>query len=69
MVVLIKEERETLNRQVLEIEAHRKANSEKVREFIQTLLPFYLNKNLLLSTKNQLQNEEKLSLANQLTSG
>ena len=65
---LIKEERETLNRQVLEIEAHRKANSEKVREFIQTLLPFYLNKNLLLSTKNQLQNEEKLSLANQLTS-
>lgn len=65
---LIKEERETLNRQVLEIEAHRKANSEKVREFIQTLLPFYLNKNLLLATKNQLQNEEKLSLANQLTS-
>lgn len=65
---LIKEERETFNRQVLEIETHRKANSEKVREFIQTLLPFYLNKNLLLATKNQLQNEEKLSLANQLTS-
>lgn len=64
---LIKEERENLNRKVLEIESHRKINSEKVREFIQTLLPFYLNKNLLLATKNQLQNEEKLSLANQLT--
>lgn len=64
---LIKDERETLNRKVLDIESHRKVNSEKVREFIQTLLPFYLNKNLLLATKNQLQNEEKLSLANQLT--
>ncbi|HDX9588864.1 TPA: DNA sulfur modification protein DndD [Bacillus pseudomycoides] len=64
---LIKEKRDKLNAQMLEIESQRKAKAEKVREFIQTLLPFYLNRDLLFATRTQMQNEEKLSLVNQLT--
>ncbi|MED4057782.1 DNA sulfur modification protein DndD [Niallia taxi] len=59
---LVKEERENLNQQMLEIEMYRKKNSERVKDFVQNLLPFYLNKNLLLSARKQIQDEEKLSL-------
>ncbi|WP_461673166.1 DNA sulfur modification protein DndD [Priestia megaterium] len=64
---LVKEERDDLNTQVLAIEAQRKQNSEKVREFIQTALPFYINKDLLFAARQQIQDEEKLLLFNQLS--
>jgi len=63
---LVKEERDNFNQQMLEIENERKKNSERVRDFVQNLLPFYLNKNLLLSAKRQIQDEEKLSFYTQL---
>ncbi|HEO8419774.1 TPA: DNA sulfur modification protein DndD [Yersinia enterocolitica] len=63
---LVKEERDNLSQQMLEIEMKRRKNSEHVRNFVQNLLPFYLNKNLLLSAKKQIQDEEKLSLYTQL---
>ncbi len=63
---LVKEEREDLNQQMLEVEMVRKKNSESVKDFVQNLLPFSLNKNLLLSARKQIQDEEKLSLFTQL---
>ncbi|MED4462722.1 DNA sulfur modification protein DndD [Metabacillus fastidiosus] len=63
---LVKEERDTLNQQMLEIESKRRRNTDHVRDFIQNLLPFYLNKNLLCAASKQIQAEEKLSLFTQL---
>ncbi|MCY7949691.1 DNA sulfur modification protein DndD [Bacillus inaquosorum] len=63
---LVKEERDKLNEQMRAIEAVRKQNSEKIRDFIQTLLPLYLNKDLLMAAKQQIEEEEKLALYNQL---
>lgn len=63
---LVKEQREKLNRKVLDIETDRRYNSEKVREFVQALLPFYMNRGLLLRTSKHMQEEEQLTLFNQL---
>ncbi|WP_079476233.1 DNA sulfur modification protein DndD [Marinococcus halophilus] len=55
---LAKKERDTLINQVNEIENQRKNNSETVKDFITTLLPFYLNKDLLFEAKQQISEEE-----------
>jgi DNA sulfur modification protein DndD len=63
---LIKSERENIIKQMNLIEATRKQNMEKIRDFVSNLLPFYLSKNLLTETRQQIQNEESLQLSKQL---
>jgi DNA sulfur modification protein DndD len=58
---LVKEEREQLNTEMLEIEYERRKNLDEVRDFIQNFLPFYMNKELLMSAKKQIEDEEKLN--------
>lgn len=64
---LVKAERDTLHQQIVEIETDRKNNGEKIREFVQTLLPFHLNRGLLTQVKEQMQAENQLSILDQLT--
>lgn len=63
---LVKSEREEIIKQINTIEAIRKHNLEKIREFVANLLPFYLTKDLLIQTREQIQNEESLNLFKQL---
>lgn len=63
---LLKEERDTLQAKVNEIEAERKANSEKQREFVSTLLPFYLTKDLMFSIHEQMELESSWELRDRL---
>ncbi|MBM7691625.1 DNA sulfur modification protein DndD [Peribacillus deserti] len=65
---LVKAERDEILRQMSAIEATRKQNLEKIREFVSTLLPFYLSKDLLTQTIKQIENEESLQLYKQLNS-
>jgi DNA sulfur modification protein DndD len=58
---LVKEEREQLNNEMLAIEVERRKNSDTVRDFIQNFLPFYMNKDLLMTAKKQIEDEEKLT--------
>lgn len=63
---LIKRERDELNKKIKTIDDIRKRNLATIREFVAELLPFYLSKELLLETRNQIQEEEKLQLYNLL---
>lgn len=63
---LVKQERDALNAQVTEIETVRRMNAEKVKEFISTLLPFYLNRELVSKTMKQLQAEENTFISNKV---
>ncbi|MFD0824431.1 DNA sulfur modification protein DndD [Neobacillus sp. M.A.Huq-85] len=63
---LIKDERENIIRQMNVIEATRKQNMEKIRNFVSNTLPFYLSKNLLSETREQIQSEESMQLSKQL---
>lgn len=58
---LVKEEREQLNSEMLAIEIERRKNLDGVRDFIQNYLPFYMNKDLLMAAKKQIEDEEKLT--------
>lgn len=55
---LIKEERDQLMARVNEIETKRKLNSDQIREFIGTLFPLFLNRELLKNVKKQMQEEQ-----------
>jgi DNA sulfur modification protein DndD len=63
---LVKTERDNIIRQINVIDNIRKQNLDKIREFVINLLPFYLTKNLLLQTREQIQNEEAFQLFRQL---
>lgn len=63
---LKKAERDDIIKMMQNIEASRKQNLDKVRDFVSTLLPFYLAKNLLNKTREQIQEEESLQLFKQL---
>ncbi|WP_419883507.1 DNA sulfur modification protein DndD [Peribacillus sp. B-H-3] len=65
---LVKAERDEILRQMSTIELTRKQNLEKIRDFVSTLLPLYLSKDLLSQTIHQIQNEEALQLYKQLNS-
>jgi DNA sulfur modification protein DndD len=63
---LVKSERDNIIKKMTDIELNRRQNLEKVREFVSTLLPFYLTQELLLKTREQIQNEESYQLFKQL---
>ncbi|MEH7158964.1 DNA sulfur modification protein DndD [Neobacillus drentensis] len=63
---LVKAERDEIIKQMNNIESERKHNMEKIRDFVSNLLPFYLSKDLLSQTREQIQNEESLQLFKQL---
>ncbi|MEH6908877.1 DNA sulfur modification protein DndD [Neobacillus drentensis] len=63
---LVKAERDEIIKQMNNIESERKHNMEKIRDFVSNLLPFYLSKDLLSQTREQIQNEESLQLYKQL---
>jgi DNA sulfur modification protein DndD len=63
---LVKTERDEIIKKMTDIELNRRQNLEKIREFVSTLLPFYLTKDLLLETRDQIQNEESYQLFKQL---
>lgn len=63
---LVKSQRDEIIKNMNHIEMIRKQNLEKIREFVANLLPFYLTKDLLTQTREQIQNEESLHLFKQL---
>lgn len=65
---LIKAEREQILQQIHELEHQRKQNGEQIRDFVTSLLPFVLSKDLIIQTKKQLAEEESLHLFEQLES-
>ncbi|MFN7252941.1 MAG: DNA sulfur modification protein DndD [Anaerobacillus sp.] len=66
---LIKEERDHLLSQVNEIENNRKQNSDQVREFVSTLFPLYLNRDLLKKVKTQMNQEKTHEILDFLDNG
>ncbi|WP_102345892.1 DNA sulfur modification protein DndD [Bacillus sp. Marseille-P3661] len=63
---LVKSERDEIITEMNHIEVYRKQNLEKIKEFVSNLLPFYLTKELLGQTREQIQNEESMQLYKQL---
>lgn len=63
---LKKAERDEMIKVIHELESSRKQNFDKIKDFVSTLLPFYLSKNLLEKTRVQIQDEESLQLYKQL---
>ncbi|MCY7673772.1 DNA sulfur modification protein DndD [Bacillus safensis] len=63
---LKKKERETILFNISGIEQKRKQRSGEIKQFISTLLPFFLMRDLVIKTREQLKNEESLLLAQQL---
>lgn len=65
---LVKSQRDKINQEINTIEALRKQNMEKIKDFISNLLPFYLTRNLLNQTREQIKEEESIQLHKQLDS-
>ncbi|MDX5476218.1 MAG: DNA sulfur modification protein DndD [Bacillaceae bacterium] len=63
---LVKSEREEIIKKMNTLESSRKQNLDKIREFVSTLLPFYLVKNSVEETREQIKDEEALQLFKQL---
>ncbi|MDV2884685.1 DNA sulfur modification protein DndD [Alkalihalophilus pseudofirmus] len=64
---LIKEERESLQTKINDIEFVRKQNSESVKDFIATTLPLYINRELLNEAAIQIEDEHSFELHDQLS--
>ncbi|UYZ24021.1 DNA sulfur modification protein DndD [Mesobacillus jeotgali] len=63
---LVKTEREDLLKQINRIESERKQNMDKIKDFVSSLLPFYLAKEIVAETREQLKAEESMQLFKQL---
>ncbi|MEX3623297.1 DNA sulfur modification protein DndD [Viridibacillus arvi] len=63
---LVKSQREETLTKISSIENERKQRNEEVRQFVSSLLPFYLAKPLLKATRAQIQNESDSLLFNEL---
>jgi DNA sulfur modification protein DndD len=63
---LVKTEREDLLKQINSIESDRKQNMDKIKDFVSSLLPFYLAKDIVAETREQLKAEESMQLFKQL---
>jgi DNA sulfur modification protein DndD len=63
---LVKTEREDLLKQINSIESERKQNMDKIKDFVSSLLPFYLAKEIVAETREQLKAEESMQLFKQL---
>jgi DNA sulfur modification protein DndD len=64
---LVKEKREQLLKEVNSIENIRTKNMDEVRNFISTLLPFYLNRELLTDVKKQMEQEKSIEAVEHLS--
>lgn len=56
---LVQEKRQQLNQQVNEIEHRRKRNSDQIKSFILTLLPFYISRDILAEVAEQVGVEKQ----------
>lgn len=63
---LVKQEREELLKQMAQIEAERKHRAEQIKQFVSTLLPFFLMPRLVNATREQIKQEESMQLSKQL---
>jgi DNA sulfur modification protein DndD len=63
---LVRDEREHLNQEINSIENKRKQNHEAIRQFVANTLPFFLAKDLVNETREQLVDEEKFQLYSSL---
>ncbi|WP_421377982.1 DNA sulfur modification protein DndD [Bacillus salacetis] len=63
---LVRDEREHLNQEINNIENERKQNHEAIRLFVANSLPFFLAKELVNETREQLVDEEKFQLYSSL---
>lgn len=63
---IVKAERERILSEINTLEHERKQNSEQIKEFVSSLLPFVLSAKLLEETRTQLADEESLHLHDQL---
>ena len=63
---LVKAERDDILTQINLIENTRKQNIEKVKEFVSNTLPFYLAKELLFDSRDQIKEEEQYQLYKQM---
>ncbi|KKK39214.1 hypothetical protein WQ57_05480 [Mesobacillus campisalis] len=63
---LVKDKRDEILTQIHNIESKRKQNIEIVKEFVSNTLPFYLAKELLLETRDQIKEEEQFQLYKQM---
>jgi DNA sulfur modification protein DndD len=63
---LVKAERDDILTQISVIENKRKQNIENVKEFVSNTLPFFLAKDLLLESREQIKEEEQFQLYKQM---
>jgi len=63
---LVRDERDSLNKQINKLETERKLNQEKIRTFVSNVLPFLLSKDLIIKTREQLSAEENFQLYTKL---
>lgn len=63
---LLKQQREETLNKIHVIENERKQRIEEIKQFVSTLLPFYIAKKSLINTRNQIKNESGSQLFNQL---
>lgn len=64
---LKKKEREDLLHQISSLEAERKHRAEQIKQFVSSTFPFFLMRDLVEKTREQIKNEESLQLSNQLS--
>ncbi|MBY6036641.1 DNA sulfur modification protein DndD [Fictibacillus nanhaiensis] len=64
---LVKDKREQFLKEVNSIESIRTKNMDEVRNFISTLLPFYMNRSLLADVKKQMEQEKSLEAVEHLS--
>ncbi|MDX8344499.1 DNA sulfur modification protein DndD [Rossellomorea sp. YZS02] len=63
---LVRDQRESINQSIVGLENDRKQNQELLKNFVASTLPFYLAKDLVKETREQLINEEKFQLFSSL---
>lgn len=63
---LLKNERDQILNQIYKIENERKQRSDEVRQFVSSLLPFFIARETLTYTRNQIKSENNSQLFNQL---
>ncbi|MCM2603454.1 DNA sulfur modification protein DndD [Rossellomorea marisflavi] len=63
---LIRDEREEIHSSINELENERKQNQERIKHFVSSMLPFFLARDLVMDTREQLINEEKFQLYSSL---
>ncbi|VEI08061.1 DNA sulfur modification protein DndD [Kurthia zopfii] len=65
---IVKTEHEDMLKQINQLDHTRARRKEEIKNFVATLLPFYLAKDLLVETRNQLSSENDSLLYNKLNS-